>query len=143
MKRLFALLLACVAVIVVVAGCGGGSDDNSSDSGNSGNADTKAQPAPKAEDNSGSSGGASSGPQVTMKDIKFNPGTIKVKAGKTVTWTNDDSVGHDVTAGGFNSGGAGNIEPGKTFTHKFAKAGSYKYVCSVHPGMKGTIKVTK
>ena len=81
--------------------------------------------------------------QVTMKDIKFNPDSLKVKAGQTVTWTNDDSVGHDVTADGFNSGGAGNIEPGKTFTHKFAKAGSYPYVCSVHPGMEGTVKVTK
>jgi len=47
----------------------------------------------------------------------------------------------DVTADGFNSGGAGNIEPGKTFTHKFPKAGTYKYVCSVHPGMEGTVKV--
>ena len=31
-----------------------------------------------------------------MKDIKFDPGTVTIKAGGTVTWTNDDSVGHDV-----------------------------------------------
>ena len=142
MRRLFGVLLACVAVAVVVAGCGGGNDNNSSSS--SGNADTKSQSTPTAQDTGGGSGGGtSSGPQVSMKNIKFNPGTLKVKAGRTVTWTNDDSVGHDVTADKFNSGGAGNIEPGKTFTHKFAKAGSYNYVCTVHPGMKGTIKVTK
>jgi plastocyanin len=142
MRRLIGLLLACLAVAVVVAGCGGGDDNKSSGSG-SGNADTKSQSTPTAQDNSGGSGGTSSGPQVSMKDIKFNPGTLKVKAGKTVTWTNDDSVGHDVTGDKFNSGGAGNIEPGKTFAHKFAKAGTYDYVCTVHPGMKGTIKVTK
>jgi plastocyanin len=137
MRRLIALLLACVAVAVVAAGCGGG-DDNDSSGGSDNNAEQT--PAPKAEDTGDGNAG---GPQVLMKDIKFNPDTLKVKAGETVTWTNDDSVGHDVTADGFNSGGAGNIEPGKTFTHKFAKAGTYKYVCSVHPGMKGTVKVTK
>jgi plastocyanin len=137
MRRLFALLLACVAMTVVAAGCGGGDDDNSSGGSSS---DTKETPAPKADDTGETNAG---GPQVIMKDIKFNPATLKAKAGQTVTWTNDDSVGHDVTADGFNSGGAGNIEPGKTFTHKFAKAGTFKYVCSVHPGMEGTIKVTK
>ena len=130
-KRWLALLLGCLALALVAAGCGGGGDDNGGGGGGSGD---NAAPAPSA------SGGGGS---VTMKDIKFNPSTVNVKVGDTVTWTNDDSVGHDVTADGFNSGGAGNIEPGKTFTHKFAKAGSYKYVCSVHPGMKGTIKVTK
>jgi plastocyanin len=138
MRRLIALLLACAALAVVVAGCGGGDDNNSGDGGSS--SDTKETPAPKADDTGETNAG---GPQVIMKDIKFNPATLKAKAGQTVTWTNDDSVGHDVTAGGFNSGGAGNIEPGKTFTHKFAKAGTYKYVCSVHPGMEGTVTVSK
>ena len=135
MRRLIALLLACAAMAVVVAGCGGGDD-----SGGGSSSDAKETPAPKADDTGEVNAG---GPQVIMKDIKFNPTSLKAKAGQTVTWTNDDSVGHDVTADGFNSGGAGNIEPGKTFTHKFAKAGTYKYVCSVHPGMEGTVKVTK
>jgi plastocyanin len=136
MRRLLALLFACLALGVVAAGCGG-DDDNG---GGGGSSQTKETPAPKADDTGDANAG---GPQVLMKDIKFNPKSLKVKAGQTVTWTNDDSVGHDVTADGFNSGGAGNIEPGKTLTHKFAKAGTYKYVCSVHPGMEGTVKVTK
>jgi plastocyanin len=137
MRRLSALLLGCVALTVVAAGCGGGSSNDSS-GGSSSNA--KVTPAPKADNTGDKNAG---GPQVLMKDIKFNPAALTVKAGQTVTWTNDESVGHDVTSDRFNSGGAGNIEPGKTFTHKFAKAGTYKYVCSVHPGMEGTVKVSK
>ena len=55
---------------------------------------------------------AGSSPAVTMKDIKFNPSTVNIKAGDTVTWTNDDSVAHDVTGDGFKSGSAGNIQGG-------------------------------
>jgi len=149
MKRLLGLLFACLVVALVATGCGG---DDSSDSGSSGgggggggNAD---QPAPTAEDNGGTSaggggGGTGPGAQVTMKDIKFNPGSVTIKPGGKVTWTNDDSVGHDVTADSFESGSPGGIDGGSTYSHVFKKAGTYKYVCSVHPGMEGTVKVKK
>jgi len=129
MMRSLALLFACLALGLVVAGCGGG-DDN----GDSGNADTKEQPAPKAE---GEGGGAA----VSMKDIKFNPGEVTIKPGDTVSWTNDDSVGHDVTGDNFKSGDPGALQQGDTFKHKFDKAGTFDYVCTVHPGMKGTVLV--
>ena len=121
MRRLLALLLTLLALAVVAAGCGGGDDDD----GDSG------------------SGGTGPGTQVTMKDIKFNPGSVTIKAGGKVTWTNDDSVGHDVTGDDFESGSPGGIDGGSTFSHTFKKAGTYNYVCSVHPGMEGTVKVTK
>jgi amicyanin len=127
MTRAIALLAACLALGFVVAGCGG-NDDN----GDSGSADTKEQPAPAAKGGGG---------EVTMKDIKFSPSEVTVKVGDTVTWTNDDSVGHDVTADSFKSGDAGGLQNGDTFEHKFAKAGTFDYVCTVHPGMKGTVKV--
>jgi plastocyanin len=127
MKRAIALLAACLALGIVVAGCGG--DD---DGGDSGSPDTKEQPAPAAE------GGSA---EVSMKDIKFNPSEVTVKAGDTVTWTNDDGVGHDVTGDSFKSGDPGALENGDTFEHTFDKAGSFDYVCTVHPGMKGTVKV--
>jgi plastocyanin len=144
MRRLLALLLTLFAVAVVAAGCGGG-DDNDSDSGDGGgNAPAAEEPAaPTAEDGGGGSGGTGPGTQVTMKDIKFNPGTVTIKAGGKVTWTNDDSVGHDVTGDDFESGSPGGIDGGSTFSHTFKKAGTYAYVCSVHPGMEGTVKVTK
>jgi plastocyanin len=144
MRRLLALLLTLFAVAVVAAGCGGG-DDNDSDGGDGGgNAPAAEEPAaPTAEDGGGGSGGTGPGTQVTMKDIKFNPGTVTIKAGGKVTWTNDDSVGHDVTGDDFESGSPGGIDGGSTFSHTFKKPGTYAYVCSVHPGMEGTVKVTK
>jgi plastocyanin len=145
MKRLLGLLIACVVLALVAAGCGGDDNDDggSGGGGGGGNAD---QPAPTAEDNGGTSaggggGGTGAGTQVTMKDIKFNPGSVTVKPGGKVTWTNDDSVGHDVTSDTFESGSPGGIDGGSTFSHVFKKAGTYKYVCTVHPGMEGTVKV--
>jgi plastocyanin len=144
MRRLLALLLALVALAIVAAGCGGGDDDNGDSGNGGGDAPAAEKPAaPTAEDDGGGSGGTGPGTQVSMKDIKFNPGTVTIKAGGKVTWTNDDSVGHDVTADDFESGSPGGIEGGSTFSHIFKKPGTYAYVCSVHPGMKGSVKVTK
>ena len=146
MRRLLALLLTLLALAVVAAGCGGGDDDNGDSGNGGGNAPAAEEPAaPTAEDDGGGSGSGGTGPgtQVSMKDIKFNPGTVTIKPGGKVTWTNDDSVGHDVTADDFESGSPGGIDGGSTFSHTFKKPGTYNYVCSVHPGMKGSVKVAK
>jgi|SRR5215208_726139 len=129
-KRWLALLFGCLALALVAAGCGGG-DDNGDDGGGGGG-DANQEQAPAAK-----SGGA----QVSMKDIKFNPSTVDVKVGDTVTWTNDDSIGHDVTSDTFKSGDPGGIGGGGTFDHKFDKAGTFKYECTVHSGMTGTVVV--
>jgi plastocyanin len=142
MKRLIALLLTLLALAVVAAGCGGGDDDDGDSGNGGGNAPSAEEPAaPSADHDREGSGGTGPGTQVSMKDIKFNPGTVTIKPGGKVTWTNDDSVGHDVTADDFESGSPGGIDGGSTFSHTFKKAGTYNYVCSVHPGMKGTVKV--
>jgi plastocyanin len=139
MKRWLLLLLACAALSLVVAGCGGDDDD-----GGGGGAQNDEQPAESgggggAEKESG--GGAGGGTQVAMKGIKFNPASVTVSAGDTVTWTNDDTVGHDVTGDGFKSGDPGAMQNGDTFEHAFDKAGTFDYVCTVHPGMAGSVKV--
>jgi plastocyanin len=144
MRRLLALLLALAALAVVAAGCGGDDDDGGDGGNGGGNTPAAEEPeAPTAEDGGGGSGGTGPGTQVSMKDIKFNPGTVTIKPGGKVTWTNDDSVGHDVTADDFESGGPGEMQGGSTYSHVFKKPGTYDYVCSVHPGMKGTVKVSK
>lgn len=78
-----------------------------------------------------------------MKSIQFDPKEDTVKVGQTVTWTNDDSVDHNVTAtsgADFKSDDFGN---GKTYTFKATKPGTIKYTCTIHPGMDGTLTVTK
>ena len=129
MNRWLALLLACVALGVVVAGCG-----NSDDSGGGDNAQKTEQPA-------GGGGGSGGGAKVTMEGIKFNPANVTVKAGDKVTWTNKDSVGHDVTGDNFKSGDSGGLQNGDTFSHTFDKKGKFDYVCTVHPGMTGSVTV--
>jgi plastocyanin len=137
MNRWLALLLACVALGVVVAGCG-----NSDDGGGGDDAQNTEQP---AEQGSAGGGGADTGSgggaKVSLKGIKFNPANVTVKAGDKVTWTNNDSVGHDVTGDNFKSGDAGGMQNGDTFAHTFDKKGTFDYVCTVHSGMEGSVTV--
>jgi plastocyanin len=128
MRRWLTLLLACMALGLVVAGCG---DDDDEDEGGGGAATTE-QPGDE-----GGGGGA----EVAMEGIQFDPAEVTVAVGDTVTWTNNDSVGHDVTGDDFESGEAGGLGNGDTFEHTFEEAGTFDYVCTVHPGMEGTVTV--
>jgi plastocyanin len=72
---------------------------------------------------------------------KYDPSSLNVKVGDTVEWDfNDDSASHSVTddSGAFDSGVQAK---GFTFNHKYDKAGSFGYSCSVHPNMKGSVTV--
>jgi plastocyanin len=79
--------------------------------------------------------------KVQIANFAFNPSTLTVKVGTTVTWTNADSAPHTVTAndGSFASG---DLNQGDSFSFTFTTAGTYAYHCGVHPGMKATITVT-
>ena len=79
---------------------------------------------------------------VTIKDFAFQPASLTVKVGQAVTWTNQDEEPHTVIGdgGGPHSGVLGNA--GSTYKFTFTKAGSYSYVCSIHPFMHGTVTVT-
>ena len=82
-----------------------------------------------------------SGNQVAIDGFAFTPATLTVRAGTTVTWINRDEEPHTVAAsdGSFHSPGMGT---GASFTHTFSTAGSFDYVCSIHPMMHGTVVVT-
>jgi len=78
---------------------------------------------------------------VAVKNFTFAPATLTVKAGTTVTWTNNDGEPHNIVAtdGTFRSA---TLDTGGTFQHTFTKPGSYTYLCSIHPFMRATVVVT-
>jgi plastocyanin len=120
-----AVAISSCALALGAAGCGGG-----------GGGDSSSAPAPAP--------GATTA-TVDMKNIQFNPKALTVNKGTTVTWTNSDSVGHDVTKqlgpGPKFQSGTGDIGSGGTYKVTFNTPGTIKYECTVHPGMVGTVTV--
>jgi plastocyanin len=76
-----------------------------------------------------------------MQGIQFAPTSQAVKVGQKVTWTNEDSVDHNVTANSGASFKSSNFGQGSTFSFTPTKAGTIKYTCTLHPGMNGTLTV--
>ncbi len=76
----------------------------------------------------------------SSSDYGYSPSSITITAGDTLTWTNDGTVpeGHTVTGDGFDSG---TLSHGQTYSHTFTTAGSFPYVCTLHPFMKGSVTV--
>ena len=136
------------ALGVSLAGCGGGGGDGG--------------------DGDGGDGGG--GATVDMTDeLAFEPGTVTVSVGETVTWENVGTVGHSVTAyedqipdgadywasGDFDSqadavdawtgGFGGRLSQSQSFEHTFEVVGTHHYYCIPHEasGMKGRIVVTE
>jgi plastocyanin len=77
---------------------------------------------------------------VKIDNFTFSPERLVVKAGDTVTWTNEDDIPHTVAASGkeFKSKA---LDTDDKFSFTFTAPGSYGYFCSLHPHMTGTIVV--
>ena len=118
--------IALVVLAVGAAGCGGGSSSKNSSSSTAAGSPPAAAP------------GA-----ISMKGLRFHPASATVRVGQTVTWTNDDNVDHNVTS----TSGAKFMSRAFGHAHDFAftprKAGTVKYVCTLHPGMTGKLVVTR
>ncbi|WP_086565686.1 cupredoxin domain-containing protein [Streptomyces africanus] len=79
---------------------------------------------------------------VTMKGYAFSPASLSIPAGSTVTWTNQDTAPHDVkTTSGPVSIHSPMLDKGQSWSFTFTTAGSYGYVCTVHPNMTAGITV--
>lgn len=80
--------------------------------------------------------------QVVIQNFSFNPATITVKAGTTMTWTNQDDEDHTVTStGGGQELQSGSLGKGQSFAYTFATAGEFDYQCSPHTFMQGKVIV--
>jgi plastocyanin len=126
---------------LAVAGCG---SKKSSSTG--GQASTPATSTPaETTATTMTSVGASSAKTVTidMRNISFSPKQVTVKVGQTVKWENYDSVDHNVVATQGETFKSNNFGKGASFKYTVDKAAAIKYVCTLHPGMEGTITVTQ
>jgi len=82
--------------------------------------------------------------EVRIESYKFDPPELKVKAGTTVKWVNNEKrASHSVIwlgPGGFESE---RMFPGESYQRKFDQPGTYPYSCGPHPEMKGLVVVTE
>jgi plastocyanin len=111
----FALVLAAILV-----GCAGSTTPTTGTSGVNAN------------------GSTSAGATVVEKGIAFDPPTIEVKVGETVTFKNEDMAAHNVSIDGKK---LGTQEPGASVKWTAPEAGTFPYTCAIHPSMTGEITV--
>jgi plastocyanin len=78
--------------------------------------------------------------RVPMQQYSFLPSELTVRAGTTVTWSNEDEAVHTVTAAD-KSWDSGRVPIGGSFSQTFTTPGAYEFVCTIHAAMKGTITV--
>ena len=83
---------------------------------------------------------AAASASVTIRDFEFDPPTVTVNEGDTVTWTNEGPTVHTATAedGSFDTG---TLRKGESGSATFTSAGTINYICSPHPYMKGKVIV--
>jgi len=83
--------------------------------------------------------------ELRIVDFAYEPAMLQAKVGQEITIINEDNAKHTVTSGmRGNTDGTFDVvvEAGGTATFTIDAAGSYPYICTIHPGMKGTIEVT-
>ena len=141
----FAVVVSLLLTFGLLTGCGsstgsvttGGAGSTTTAPGTTAGSATTARPTTTAGAGGGS---AAQTVQVIMINRAYDPKQITVNVGDTVTWVNQDAPKHDVVAdsGEFKSS---LFDKGQSWSFTFAKAGTYPYHCSIHPGMIGTVIV--
>ena len=142
------VVVAVLAVAALALGLGGNKSDDStetSDTSMSGMDMSQSDTNNSSNDTNQTSTETAATDSVTIRDYAFSPATITVKVGTTVTWTNQDSVRHDVVSDDGSADGPSGplLAKGETYKFTFNKAGTYSYHCSPHPYMKAKVVVTE
>jgi plastocyanin len=123
LRHVTASLVALAAVAGPVAGCGG------------------SDATPNTAQSGGSQPAARSGGSVTISNFMFKPASVTVSRGARITVTNHDTTAHTATADNGKSFDTGDIDPSASATVTLSKTGTYKYHCSIHSFMHGTLVV--
>lgn len=84
--------------------------------------------------------------EVSIGASTFNPASVQIAIGGSVTWRNATATAHTITPQTSGQPGAwANVnvpgESGFTFTHRFNTAGTFDYECTLHAGMTGSVRV--
>ncbi len=137
-KTLFTPVL--IAMAFGLSACGGGDGGDTSTVTESVESSTE-------ESDQGASAPALSGEapraeKVEIADFAYDPDPVTVQVGGKVTWLNLDSAPHTATAedGSFDTG---TLEEGKLKSETFKQAGTYEYICQIHPDMHGVVEVVE
>ncbi len=146
-KQLLTLPVLCAVLALAVLGFAGCGDDNGDDSGSVATTETGAT-TEEAGGDSAAAGGSEPAPsgdaalseKVEIVDFAYDPDPVTIEEGGKVIWQNEDSAPHTATAedGSFDTG---TLEEGKLKSESFKEAGTYAYICSIHPEMEGTVEV--
>ena len=83
---------------------------------------------------------AEDAPQVGIDNFSFTPATLSVRAGTKVTWTNRDDIPHTIVTADKKLKSTV-LDTDDTFVTVFNEPGTYRYFCSIHPHMTGTVVV--
>ncbi len=78
--------------------------------------------------------------KVAIEGFAFKPATLNIPAGTTVTWRNNDSATHTITARD-NSFDSGSLSRDSSFSFTFKQKGTFEYYCKIHPSMMGKVIV--
>jgi plastocyanin len=137
MPRRALTILSCLALAAGTAFAGCGDDDDEPA--------TPAPPAAEAPATTEAPEASANGDEVAVgiKDIKFVPEEITAKVGQKIVWTNNEAIGHDVTATDGADFKSDTLQEGDTFEFTPTEAGEIAYVCTLHNGQNGSITVTE
>jgi plastocyanin len=78
--------------------------------------------------------------QIKIDNFTFGPAKLVVAKGTAVTWTNQDDIPHSIVLTALSVRSKA-LDTDKTFTYQFDKAGTFAYMCGLHPAMHGTVVV--
>jgi plastocyanin len=144
MPRLTSIAVACTALALALGACG--KDDESEtgrDAGGSG-ATVTTNPTPEAGTSTQSEAAESNDAvTISMKNIEFVPETAQAKVGQKITWTNDDTAPHNVTAEVGADFKSETLNKGDTFEYTPKVSGPVNYVCTIHPQQTGRLLITE
>ncbi len=132
--------LAAAAALLLTLGLGACGGDGGGDGAGAGANASEAAGDTEHSGDDHSAGEATATDKVPIVDFAYKPETVKVKAGTEVTWSNQDTFAHTVTADD-KSFDSKNMEKDATFKHRFDTAGTFKYFCAIHNYMTGSVVV--